>query len=307
MGQVVILEQGSPAWHSWRKTGIGASAAPVIEGLSPYKTERQLYFEYVGEIVDDEPDESSEFIFAKGHKTEALVREHFQKIVKSIIEPTCMQHSKYPWMLASLDGFSSKFGVLEAKLVGKEALEFAKNGDLPAHHYSQMQHQMEVAETDLGHWFGHDGKKDGALIEVRRNDEYIKRLIEKEHAFWERVQKHQEPPLSERDYLIPDDVSMLLELRDAKELAENASIAFDQMKAKVAAHYKHPRIKGAGIKLFKVTREGSISLAKIPEIAVLIEAESKKLKPEYLETFRGKGSESWTIQIEKPKKAAKSE
>lgn len=290
----VKLRQGTPEWKEWRHRGIGGSDAPVIEGTSPYQTIRDLFFEKsTGQSFND--DSSKEFIFAKGHKVEALIREQFQDHLGVEILPICYQHRKYDYLRASLDGFDPKHGVLEAKLVGKAVLEkAAETGDIPPFHYTQLQHQFMVTGADVGNWFGHDGKKRGIVVPITANKKFIKALEEKEHKFWDDVTNNVVPPLSERDYLIPEDLSLLESLREAKEQAENAKAEYEALKEKAVAAYKHPRIAGAGIKLFKVTRDGSLNIKAIPEI----ERALSKLKPDYLEKFRGRSSESWSIRIE---------
>ncbi len=300
--KIVDLIQGSDEWHIFRKAGIGASDAPVIEGLSPYRTKRELFFEKSGSSIKSEEDPTKEYIFAMGHKVEGLIRKEFQELTHSDIQPVCMVHPKFDYIRASLDGFDPKLGVLEAKLVGQEVLARAREGDLPSHHYSQMQHQFAVSGAEVGQWFGHDGKKSGALVEVRANAEYIKRLLDLEHQFWVDVKSGKAPALSDRDYLELDNDALLISLRDAKELAENAEAQYKAIKDQVVAKYKHPKISGAGLKLFRVTRQGSLNLLSVPEIATAADAAKAKLEAAYIESFRGKGSESWTIRIEGAKK-----
>jgi putative phage-type endonuclease len=300
----IDFAQGTPEWLAWRMGGIGASDAPVIEGTSPYQTIRQLALEKMGRSVATESDPSKEFIFAKGHRTEALIRKQFQELINDEIQPVCFQHSEIEYLRASLDGFSQSHGVLEAKLVGKEVLSKALNdGEIPAHHYTQMQHQFAVSGADVGQWFGHDGASNGALIEVRANPEAIKRLLGLEHTFWANVKAGIVPPLSDLDYLFPDDLNFLVALRDAKELAENAKAQFETLRAQAAEFYGHSKVSGAGVKLIKTTREGSLDLLAIPEIAEVVELARKALSPSYIETFRKKGSESWTVRIDAPKKS----
>ncbi|ORS56222.1 hypothetical protein, partial [Escherichia coli] len=132
--------------------------------------------------------------------------------------------------------------VLEAKLVGKEVLEKASNeGEIPAFHYTQMQHQFLVSGADIGNWFGHDGKKTGIVVPIRADIEFIKRLEEREHRFWDDVMNGKIPALSDRDYLIPKDQRLLAELRDAKELAENAQAQYEALRAQAVQFYKHPK------------------------------------------------------------------
>lgn len=297
---IVNLEQGTEAWLKWRNRLVGGSDAPVVEEISPYRTLLQLFKEKRSEAVIED-DDSKEFIFERGHKTEVLIRKQFQELAKVEMAPVCMEHDKYDFMGCSLDGFDSRLGVLEAKMVGQEVLATArKNVEIPRHHMSQMQHQLEVSGADVGQWFGHDGKKDGVLIEVRANKEYIKALVEKEFNFWTMVKEGRTPPLSDRDYLIPEDLALLKALRDAKELAENAATAYENAKEHVINTFGgHPRIAGAGLKLFKVNRQGVLSLLKVPEIAKAVEDAKATLQNDYVEKFRGKPIESWTIRIDK--------
>lgn len=311
--RVVNVAQSSPEWLEFRRQGIGSSDAPVIEGNSPYRTPLQLFQEKRGQSVEAEEDDSKEFIFAKGHKTEILIRTQFAELTGVEMNPLCLIHPKLDHVRASLDGFDpNKYGVLEAKLIGREVLERARSAKrmkiserIPAHHYTQIQHELACADVDLAHWFGHDGSKSGVLLEIRRDKKYIAQLLEKENRFWEAVQKGETPALSEMDYLVPDDLSLLTELREAKELMENAALNYEALKERVTSLYNHPRIAGGGIKLIRATRAGSLNLMTVPEIKAAVEKAGKKLKPEYLEQYRGKGSSYWTIRIDAPKKAVK--
>lgn len=300
ISKVVEIVQGSSEWLEWRKSGLGGSDAPVIEGLSPYKTKRELFFEKRGERVED--DDSKDFIFAKGHKTEALIRQEFCSLILAEtgfqieMAPVCLRHPEFEYIIVSLDGRDSKLGVLEAKLVGQEDLRNAREGHLPAHHYSQMQHQFWAAEEEVGQWFGHDGKKNGALVMVKRNEEYIKRYSDKAHQFWFDLRAGKVPAHGPRDYMEIND-PLMQELRDAKILAENAEIAFKIIKDEVTKKYgKHPLLSSIGLKMWEVEREGSLNLLKVPEIEDLVNEAVKELDPKYVETFRGKGSKSWTVK-----------
>ena len=262
----IALKQGSPEWHAWRREGLGGSDAPVVEGISPYRTPRQLALEKLGALTESEED-SKEFIFSMGHKTESLIRAQFRELTGAEMTPVCVVHPDFSYLRASLDGFDDKFGILEGKLVGQAVLEEARGGKIPGHHYSQIQHQFAVTEVvDRAQWFGHDGKKSGVLVEVRRDNSYIERLLDREHAFWDALKRGELPALTDRDYLVPADDTLLRELRDAKEHAENAQAAFEALRAKAAAHYGHARVSGGGLKLIKVVSESwTVRIDKEPK------------------------------------------
>ena len=297
MKKVKDIVQGSPSWHAFRMQGIGGSDAPAVMNISPYKTPLQLYREKAG-MPNELDEEDNEFIFAKGHATEKLIRKEFQDLMKVEMNPICVIHDKYDFIQASLDGFDEKLGVLEAKLVGKEVLKTAlEKAEIPAHHYAQVQHQLAVTGADIGQWFGHNGKDQGALVEVRADQKYISNMISYEELFWDMVRTRTAPPLSDRDYLLPEDESLLNALRDAKEFADNAALAYEAMKSKILETYKHPKIAGAGLKIYQSKRSGSVSLKDIPEVKDLI----MKLPQDYLDKFKGKESISWTVRFNKEK------
>lgn len=292
--KIVELQQGTMDWLSFRLAGIGSSDAPVVEGISPYRTIKQLFREKRSGKPIEQP--GKEFIFARGHQVEAIIRREFETLTGAEMKPICAIHDDFEYLRASLDGFDPRLGVLEGKLTGQAVLAKARDGEIPDHHMSQMQHQFAVTGADLGQWFGHDGKKSGVLVEVRRNEEYIKRLLEAEHRFWEMVLKGIEPELTENDYLIPEDVALLQQLRDAKVQAENAALYYEQLRKQAVETYQHPKIAGAGIKILQVKRQGSINYKSIPEL--------KSLDTEYLEKFRGKESVSWQVRMDGEEESA---
>lgn len=332
----VELLQGSPEWHAFRRLGIGGSDAPVVDGSSPYRTLRQLFNEKAG-LGASEDSEDKEFIFAKGHKVEALIRAQFQELTGVEMAPLCAVHDKFDHVRASLDGFDpNKFGVLEAKLIGQEVLENARSKKrmkieerIPGHHYTQIQHQLAVTGADVAHWFGHDGKTAGVMLAIKSNKKYQKSLLDQEHRFWDMVMRGEAPPLSDKDYLTPDDLSILNQLYDAKVLMDNAGAEFERLKKLAIETYNHPKIAGSGLKVFKVNRVGSVDPMSIPEVktaseqaikaveetkkaqdaatlalAETMKAAMAKLKPDYIERFRSAGSSSWSVTVDKVKPMA---
>lgn len=292
---VVSLVQGTPEWRQFRLAGIGGSDAPVVSGDSPYRSPLMLFNEKALKIVDEEEDER-EFIFAKGHKMEKLIRQQFAELTGSPMDPLCAIHDKHDHVRGSFDGFDGKkYGVLEAKYVGKGVLEDARDlGEIPRHHWVQIQHNVEIAGVDLGQWFGHNGDH-GVLIEVKRDAKFIREQLEREHEFWERIKTGNAPALTKLDELTPADLKLLEDLAEAKRLCDNAEAAFEELKEKLDS-YGHPRLRGAGLVCYKSSRQGSIDVKKIPGIKTLLESYTER----YLEKFRGAPSkESWTVRAEK--------
>jgi len=103
------------------------------------------------------------------------------------------------------------------------------------------------------------------------------------------------PALDKRDDLIPNDLAILQELRDAKEFLDNAEANFNAVKAKLDL-YGHPRVRGAGILAYKSSRQGSLDVKKIPGVKSLLDSYTER----YVEKFRSAPSkESWTVTVDK--------
>lgn len=185
--KIIELIQGSPEWHSWRKDGIGASEAPMVLGLSPYKSAHKLWQEKTGAI---ETKDEGNYIFEKGKEIEARGRAHYELMNDKDCPAMCVEMEDFPFLRASLDGFNAQENfALELKYVGKNAM----GDEIPPHHMAQLQHQMMVCGAkDITYIRSNDGVKFKADV-VKRDDEYIKRLFEAEIKFWQMVQDGIEP------------------------------------------------------------------------------------------------------------------
>ena len=190
--KIVEFEQGSPSWHVWRKEGIGASEAPMVLGISTYKTTHKLWQEKTGVI---ETKDESNFVFEKGKVIEAKGRAHFELMNDKDCPPVCVEMDEYPFLRASLDGYNAKENfALEIKYVGKDAME----NEIPAHHMAQLQHQMMICgANDITYIRSNDGVKFKADV-VKRDQKYIDDLLVKELEFWKMVTSKKEPPVPEK-------------------------------------------------------------------------------------------------------------
>ena len=187
--KIVTIEQGSPSWHKWRLEGIGASEAPMVLGISKYKTAHKLWQEKTGTI---EIKDTSSFVMAKGHEYEAKGRAYYELMNDKDCPACCIEMDKYPFIKASLDGYNAKENfALEIKYVGKDAME----DEIPPHHIAQLQHQMMVSGAkDILYIRTNDGVKFKADV-VLRDQKYIDELFKKELEFWNMVVTKIEPPL----------------------------------------------------------------------------------------------------------------
>ena len=134
------MDQNTDDWLEWRRSGIGASDAPIIMGESKYMTAHELYLDKIGTPVIKK---QNDFIINLGHRFEPRARAHLNLMYDWEYEPQVVEMAEYPWLRASLDGWNGS-SVMEIKYVGKKKYEDFMNGEFDQSHWIQMQHQMMV-------------------------------------------------------------------------------------------------------------------------------------------------------------------
>lgn len=184
-------------WHRLRKNGLGGSDAAVVLGISPFKSSLELWYEKANDVPESEKETEASYW---GKQLEPIVRDEFSARtgIKVYQESFILQHAKYPFMQANLDGYvyDSVYGtcVFEAKTASAYKASDWADG-VPEEYYAQLQHYMAVT--------GYKGAYIAALIGgnhfvwkfVERDKNYIQELIRKEKQFWKHVQDGTEPPV----------------------------------------------------------------------------------------------------------------
>lgn len=183
---MIPQNQRSSTWKQWRKSKIGASDAAAIMGVG-YKNIGQLFDEKLGLRADDDMNEHIE----RGILLEDDARECFEEFSGLTMFPQVLQHPKYDWMVASLDGLTmEKNEGVEIKCPSlKRFKALKKQDDIPAEYIAQLQHQMAVADLPEIHFFAYcyiDEFNDPQTYHkiIYRNKAYIKNLILKEENFY---------------------------------------------------------------------------------------------------------------------------
>lgn len=170
----INLTQGTTEWKKWRNGGFGASDIPALMGENPWRSVRAL--------MEGKKGLRKEFqneAMRSGHLLESEARQKYIDEAGREYFPICIQHTKFHWARASLDGISSdRKYVVEIKC-GKSAYEKAFNDEVPRYYYGQLQHILFITGLELiDYWCYLPGRK-GILIEVERDDAYIRDLVEK--------------------------------------------------------------------------------------------------------------------------------
>jgi len=181
------MEQEGFEWHKWRMGGIGSSDAPVVMGVSPYKTIEQLYLEKTGQ--GEEPE--SNFAMLRGKELEPIARARVELLEDLDFETVTLEMPDRNYMRASLDGWNEETKtLLEIKCLGKKGFSMAKAGEIPIEYIYQMAHQILVSGASEAWYYCFDGEE-GVLIK-KSAGQFIKEcaeLLKECEKFWDRVKK----------------------------------------------------------------------------------------------------------------------
>jgi putative phage-type endonuclease len=245
----VEIQQQTTEWLKFRSTRIGASEAPIIMGDSPWSTPRQLWEQKAGL----RPPSESNFATNRGNRFEPVARSLYELETGLELPAKVLVHPRYNFIMASLDGCNDTNTIIcEIKIAGAEVLEQAKKGIVHQKYFAQVQHQLEVTGAKENHFFvcyaqrnkitGEDKIVDTALVKAKRDDEYIKTLIEKECEFYRYMIEKTPPPLQHDDVLVVNDREAY-EIMAAEEFDKQALIKFCFEK------YNHTNFDIAGARL----------------------------------------------------------
>ncbi len=209
--ETLHIVHNSPEWLAMRQTGIGGSDAAAILGLSPFKTNTEVWEEKVGLRVPEDISDKPQVKYGK--EAEDLLFRLF-----SLDHPQykCTQDKttvyRRGFMFASLDGeleelSTGRLGIYEGKTteIHQRTELYKWDRRVPDYYYAQVLHYLIVTARQFARL-----KAQIKLYEPDGNIELLTRhypferseLIEdlkyvylKEKEFWGYVERKQRPPL----------------------------------------------------------------------------------------------------------------
>ncbi len=245
-------------WLEWRRNGIGSSDAPIIMGVSPWKTPYQLWEEKSFGVTDQVENPS----MTRGKNLEEVARKEFEKEMNTIVFPKNVQHELAAWVRASLDGIDLEGNVMvEIKCPNKSDHLLALSGKIPDKYFPQLQHQMMVTGLPGMYYYSFDGKE-GISVEVERDCRYIETLWKEEQKFWDMVQNITPPEMTSKDFtcLEGDEKwrTASLKWKEKSEALKEIEKEETFWRNELIALSKNKSSEGNGIKLQKSTCRGNI-------------------------------------------------
>jgi putative phage-type endonuclease len=182
--EILALRERTAAWWEWRRGGIGSSdAASILGEKRATSTERLLL-----EKQQPPRDMRRNFVREQGAALERAARTQYILAMGVAVEPACVQSLARPWQRASLDGLSAdEERVVEIKCGSAAYRSAAAVGRPSRHHVAQLQHILSVTGLPMLDYWCCSPPHPPLLLEVRRDEAYIERLLEAEEMFWKRL------------------------------------------------------------------------------------------------------------------------
>ena len=188
-----LVETRSLARDEWlevRKKGIGSSDAAAAIGLSPYKSQLELWMEKTGRSPGFQPTEQDDptywgtLLEPYVATTYTLRTGHKVRKVNAVL-----QHPTFSFMLANLDREvvgSTDVQILECKTAGEFGSRLWRDG-VPEYVQLQVQHQLAVTGKQAADVAVLLCGQKLEIHRIDRDDEVISRLVLLEADFWEHV------------------------------------------------------------------------------------------------------------------------
>ena len=291
----ILVETKSLDYQSWldyRNKGIGGSDVSIICGINKFKSCMQLWMEKTG-LMPLEPTDSEAAYW--GTVLEPVVKKEFTNRtgLKIREKKAIMQHPKYEFMLANVDGLvKDKDGmcIFEAKTASAYKADHWKYG-VPPEYQLQVQHYLSVTGYKKAYVAVLIGGNTFVYYEVKRDEGIIQPMIKIEQDFWNHVQNRIPPEIDGSDasvefmnelYKYSNRTSIVLP-EDTLELIRNYEETSEQIKD---MNSRKEELANRMKLLLQENEEGIVGDRIIKWISVESERfDKKKLKEELPEIY----------------------
>ena len=187
---------GRDAWLEVRKGGIGSSDAAAAVGLSPYKSQLELWMEKTGRSPGFQPSGQDDPTYW-GTLLEPYVASEYAKRTGRKVRKVnaVLQHPTFSFMLANIDREvvgCPEVQILECKTAGEFGARLWRDG-VPEYVQLQVQHQLAVTGKDAADVAVLLCGQKLEIHRIERDEELISRLMFLESSFWEYVVQERPP------------------------------------------------------------------------------------------------------------------
>jgi putative phage-type endonuclease len=187
-------------WLQVRRGGVGSSDAAAAVGLSPHKSQLQLWMEKTGRAgmlpATETDDDMSPTYW--GALLEPIVAAHYTRRTGNRVRRVnaVLQHPQFPWMLANIDREvmgAPDVQILECKTAGIQGAWLWRDG-VPEHVQLQVMHQLAVTGKQAADVAVLIGGQELQIYRIERDEAMINQLATLEWLFWDYVEQDLQPP-----------------------------------------------------------------------------------------------------------------
>ena len=262
---IVQLVQGSPEWLAYRLSRRNASETAAVLGISPWTTPYQLWLLKTGRAVT-----TVTSAMRHGTDTEPAARAAYEAQTGCVMQPLVLEHKGY---IASLDGITFDHDlILEIKCPVRgsrsDLWTDVAAGTVPEHYVVQVQHQLMVSDAPMAHLWVFEGQR-GLLHKIPRDEAVMQRIREGWEAFQVYLDTDTPPPLTDADTVQRSDTfwkDAAAAFNEAKQAADAADLALVTARDALVKLAVHPREQGAGVRVTRFWKAGSVAYAKVPAL-----------------------------------------
>lgn len=176
-------------FHQERMNGIGSADAPVILGISGFKTPMELWLEKTGRRTPEDLSENEAVHW--GEKLEDVIAQEFAERHPGLTvrrHRRVIRSRKYPFALAHLDRATRNAEGIMAPLEIKTSSKWDdwKDG-VPVYYRPQVQHQMLVTNAPYAYVAVLVNGRYWKEYTIERDEEFLEALVTEEEAFMQCV------------------------------------------------------------------------------------------------------------------------
>jgi putative phage-type endonuclease len=149
------LVDGSDEWHAHRNDGIGASTAPVVMGMSPFKSAIEEWAERTGKKDPEIPSPDRQEVFTLGHCLEYAAEARFKIMFPDleVFDTGSWRNKARPWQTSNpdrvyYDQARDVFGLIEIKSSG-HGVGWRSNTP-PIYYLTQVRYQLSTLGLEEG-------------------------------------------------------------------------------------------------------------------------------------------------------------
>lgn len=273
-----------------RRSGLGGSDSPVVLGVSPFKTRKELWREKIGV---DPPKEINSPAIKRGNSLESIVADLYAEVKGRKVEVVKqkLHHPLFHHIYAHIDrriidDKKAGPGVLEIKCPGAAVFGKCKREGLQPYYIIQLQHYLGVTGMKWGA-FAVFSAEYWEIIEfdVFPDQELIRMIIQEDNKFWNQVLAKEEPQepeikaeidekmeslsvseIANMEKINPDLwAELVTRYHEAKMLKEEGEANLDLYESKIKEEMARVNAKmaeGAGARIYWKEQKGKLGLNK---------------------------------------------